>query len=60
MRLTLGAALGAILGTALVIGGLYPVATVILARVFLHERLHGRQRLGVALALVAVVMAAWP
>lgn len=48
------------LAVASVIGGLYPVATVILARVFLHERLHGRQRIGVALALVAVVMAAWP
>lgn len=48
------------LAVASVIGSLYSVATVLLARGFLGERLLGRQRVAVGLALVAVVLAAWP
>ena len=48
------------LAIASVLGALYPVVTVILARYVLHERLHGWQRVGIVLALVAVVMTAWP
>lgn len=48
------------LAIASVLGALYPVVTVILARYILHERLRGWQRVGIALALVAVVLTAWP
>ena len=48
------------LAVAAVIGGLYPVSTILLAYVFLHERLHGKEKIGVALALVAVVLTALP
>lgn len=48
------------LSVASVIGSLYPVVTVLLARVVLHERIRGWQRLGVALALAAVILAAMP
>ncbi|NNG39913.1 DMT family transporter [Flexivirga sp. ID2601S] len=40
-----------------VLGSLYPVATLVLARVFLHERLRPVQLVGVALALVGVILA---
>ncbi len=45
---------------AAVIGALYPVVTVLLARVVLHEHLRGWQRVGVVMALVAVVLTALP
>lgn len=39
-----------------VLGSLYPVATLVLARIFLHERLRGVQLVGVALTVVGVVL----
>jgi len=48
------------LALASVLGALYPVATVILARFVLHEHLHGWQRVGIVLAMVAVVLTALP
>jgi drug/metabolite transporter (DMT)-like permease len=46
------------LALASVLGALYPVGTVVLARFVLHEHLRGWQRLGIAMALVAVVLTA--
>lgn len=46
------------LAVASVLGSLYPVGTLLLARFVLHERLHGLQRAGVALSVVAVVLTA--
>lgn len=48
------------LGVASVVGGLYPVATMLLARGVLGERLKRHQVAGVAVALVAVVLTAIP
>jgi drug/metabolite transporter (DMT)-like permease len=46
------------LAVAAVLGSLYPVVTILLARFVLHERIRGLQRLGIVLALAAVVLAA--
>ena len=48
------------LAIASVLGSLFPVVVVVLARVFLGERLTGLQRAGVALAIVAVLLSAAP
>jgi drug/metabolite transporter (DMT)-like permease len=44
---------------AMVLGSLYPIATAVLAFIFLHERLHKAQYIGIALAVggVAVISA---
>jgi drug/metabolite transporter (DMT)-like permease len=46
------------LAVASVVSSLYPVTTVILAFIFLHERLATSQRIGVAMALLGVAMLA--
>jgi drug/metabolite transporter (DMT)-like permease len=48
------------LAIASVLGSLFPVVVVFLARVFLGERLHAWQRVGVVLAVAAVLLAALP
>ena len=48
------------LAIASVLGSLFPVVVVVLARVFLGERLTWLQRGGVALAIVAVLLSAVP
>jgi drug/metabolite transporter (DMT)-like permease len=48
------------LAVASVLGSLFPVVVVVLARVFLGERLTGLQRVGVAIAFAAVLLAALP
>jgi drug/metabolite transporter (DMT)-like permease len=48
------------LALASVLGSFFPVVVVLLARVFLKERLRPWQRVGVVVALVAVVLAAMP
>ena len=46
------------LSVAVVLSSLYPVTTIILARIFLHERLRGGQLIGVVAALAGVVLIA--
>jgi len=46
------------LAIASVLGSLFPVVVVFLARVFLRERLHVWQRIGVGIAVVAVLLSA--
>lgn len=48
------------LAIASVLGSLFPVVVLALARVFLGERLHVWQRVGVAFAVVAVLLSALP
>jgi drug/metabolite transporter (DMT)-like permease len=45
---------------AAVLGALYPVGTILLARFVLHEHLRGWQRAGIAMALAAVLLSAVP
>jgi drug/metabolite transporter (DMT)-like permease len=45
-----------LLSVAVVLSSLYPVVTTLLAAALLHERLSGPQLVGVALAIVAVVL----
>jgi len=39
-----------------ILASLYPVVTVLLARAFLHERVHRSQELGIVLALAGIVL----
>jgi len=44
------------LSVVVTLASLYPASTVLLARVVLHERLSSRQLIGIACAMIAVVM----
>jgi uncharacterized membrane protein len=48
------------LAVAAVLGGLYPVGTILLAHFILGERMTGKERVGVAMALAAVVLTTLP
>ena len=56
----IGAGTSSIGVRAAVIGGLYPVSTILLAHFILGERLTGGERVGVAMALAAVVLTTLP
>lgn len=45
-----------LLSIAMVLGSLYPIATAVLAYIFLHERLHKAQYVGVVLAVGGVAL----
>ena len=45
-----------VLALAMVLGALYPVATALLAFLFLHERLHKVQYLGISCAVAGVAI----
>jgi drug/metabolite transporter (DMT)-like permease len=49
---------GGALSAPVVLSSLYPVTTVLLAALALHERLRGWQLAGIGLALVGVVLIA--
>jgi drug/metabolite transporter (DMT)-like permease len=49
---------GELVSITAVLASLYPALTVVLAAVFLHERMHRNQGLGLALAAVAVALVA--
>jgi drug/metabolite transporter (DMT)-like permease len=46
----------AVVSVVSILASLYPVATVLLARAFLHERVQRSQELGIALALAGIVL----
>lgn len=50
---------GGSLGIIATLASLYPASTVLLARMVLHERLALVQKLGLGVALVAIVMITW-
>ncbi len=45
-----------LISIAMVLGSLYPIATAVLAYIFLHERLHKAQYIGVVLAVGGVAL----
>lgn len=45
-----------LLSLAMVLGALYPIATALLAYLFLHERLHRVQYVGIAFAVIGVCL----
>lgn len=58
LAFALAAEAGGLLALTSVLGSLYPVATVVLARFVLHERLARHQAIGVGAALTGVVLIA--
>jgi drug/metabolite transporter (DMT)-like permease len=58
LAFALAADAGGLLALTSVLGSLYPVATVVLARWVLHERLARHQAVGVAVAITGVALIA--